>query len=110
MKSKIFISALMIVLFATTSVFGQTKIMQIKTSADCVKSKRKVERKLVKTDGVKTAVLNLETNIVTVSYHENKVKPEELTAVVVKTGYTAEAVKPKTKKKSCCDKKHKKCK
>ncbi len=106
MKTKMFISALMIVLFATTSVFGQAKSMEIKTSADCVKSKRKIERKLAKTDGVKTAVLNLETNIITVSYHEDKVKPEELTAVVEKTGYTAEAVKcDDSKKKRCCDKK-----
>jgi len=102
-----FVSALMIVLFATTSVFGQAKSMEIKTSADCVKSKRKIERKLAKTDGVKTAVLDLETNIITVFYEEGKVKPIELTAIVEKTGYTAEAVKlnSKIKKKSCCDKK-----
>jgi len=107
MKTKMFISALMIVLFATTSVFGQAKSMEIKTSADCVKSKRKIERKLAKTDGVKTAVLDLETNIITVSYQEDKVKPAELTAVVEKIGYTAEAVKPKsqTKKRNCCEKK-----
>ena len=43
MKTKFFISALMIVLFATTSVFGQTETMFVKTDADCVKSKKKVK-------------------------------------------------------------------
>lgn len=98
---------LIIISFAFTGLlFGQTKTVDIKTSAECGSCKKRIEEKLNYTKGVKFAELDMSTKVVTVKYNEDKITEDEIKKVISDTGYSADDVKadPKAVEKlpACC--------
>lgn len=63
---------------------------KFKTSAVCDMCKARIEKSLAYEKGVQSAVLDVPTQIVTVTYKADKTSPEALRAAVQKTGYDAD--------------------
>ena len=64
--------------------------VQFKTSAVCDMCKSRIEKSLAYEKGVQSAVLDVPTQIVTVTYKADKTSPEALRTAVQKTGYDAD--------------------
>jgi copper chaperone CopZ len=83
-------------------VMGQDASIDIKTAFHCPNGKALIEREMVKVDGVKTVVADINTKVVTVTYDAKKVNKEGLVAAIEKIGYTTEFTpENKTIKKAC---------
>ncbi len=96
----------MIMLFAG-SAFAQKEVIKtqnIKVGIDCPMGKATIEKELVKTAGVKTVVVSMETKIATISYVEGKVTKDQLVSSIEKLGYTTEFSKASTPAKGGCSK------
>ena len=82
--------------------------VKIKTSAQCESCQNRIESKLNFTKGVKSAKLDIKTQIVTIVYNPEKTSPEKLREVISKTGYDADEVpadqKAYGKLPKCCKK------
>ena len=63
---------------------------QFKTSAVCGMCKTRLEKSLAYEKGVKSAVLDVPTQMLTVTYRADKTTPVALRAAVQKTGYDAD--------------------
>jgi copper chaperone CopZ len=70
----------------------ETKTIEIKTSAVCEMCKERIERELVFEKGVKQVNVNLQANLITVTYRTDKTSPEKLRAAIAKMGYWADEV------------------
>ena len=98
------VAFILISLFFLANLNGQAQDSKkyakaiIKTSAHCHSCKEKIEKALVFEKGVKDAVLDMKSKIVTVTYKIKQTDPEKLKQALVKAGYTAEIVK-----KTCTD-------
>jgi copper chaperone CopZ len=96
MKNKnirIYVTA--IALFLVTNIFSQTNTVNsvdIQTSAVCGQCKKTIETELGKLPGVKLAVLNLETKIVTVRFNTEKTSEAEIKQAISAIGYAADEV------------------
>ncbi len=92
-------------LFATDGKFDTIKI---KTSSQCDECKETIEEALAFEKGVKTAELDVETKIVTVTYKKGKTSPEKIRKAISKVGYDADDVpadlKAYSKLDACCKK------
>ena len=92
-------------LFATD---GKIDTIKIKTSSQCDECKETIEEALAFEKGVKTADLDVETRIVTVTYKKSKTSPEKIRKAISKVGYDADdvAADPKAYSKldACCKK------
>ena len=62
---------------------------QFKTSAVCDMCKTRLEKSLAYEKGVQSAVLDLPSKVLTVTYRADKNTPEALRSAVQKTGYDA---------------------
>jgi copper chaperone CopZ len=99
-------------LFVATLSFGAMakgeKEVKIKTSAICDMCKERIEKNLTLSKGVKEAILDLETKVVTVKYNDKKTNVNQLKKVITTTGYDADEVmanqKSHDKLPSCCQK------
>ncbi len=99
-------------LFVSMLSFGAMakgeKEVKIKTSAICDMCKERIEKNLTLSKGVKEAVLDLETKIVTVKYNDKKTDVGQLKKVITATGYDADEImanqKSHDKLPSCCQK------
>jgi periplasmic mercuric ion binding protein len=84
------------------------KEVKIKTSAICEMCKERVEKNLTLSKGVKEAILDLETKVVTIKYNDKKTNTDNLKKVILTTGYDADEVlageKNYNKLPSCCKK------
>lgn len=85
---------------------NELKTAEIKTSAVCEMCKERIEKKVLKLNGVIEANLDIDTKILNVKYDESKTSLEEIRTEISKTGYDADDVKrnPKAYKKlpKCC--------
>ena len=66
------------------------------TCAACV---GRIEKALLKLDGVADARVNLATEAATVTYHPERIQLDMMTAAVTKAGYTAT---PEARRRSSC--------
>lgn len=80
------------VLTSQIAVAQSTATIEIKTSAQCEMCKDRIEKAMAYERGVKSAVLNLETKILTIEYKVSKTSPEQLREAVSKIGYDADDV------------------
>ena len=85
--------------FATTTQAqtapGKTSgaaIAQFKTSAVCDMCKARIEKSLAYEKGVQSAVLDVPSQVLTVTYRADKTSPDALRTAVQKTGYDADNV------------------
>jgi len=80
--------------------------VRIKTSGECDMCKNKIEKEVGLMKGVKTATLDLSTQVLTVVYNNNKTTPDKIRTVISGLGYDADTVKAnnRAQKKlpSCC--------
>jgi periplasmic mercuric ion binding protein len=67
-----------------------TATTQFKTSAVCDMCKARIEKSLAYEKGVQSAVLDVPSKVLTVTYKANKTTPEALRTAVQKTGYDAD--------------------
>lgn len=90
--------SLIIILFATFMTLAATaqdklpkfEDIDIKTSAQCDECKMRIEKILVWEPSIKSANLNVETQIVTVIYKPKKVTPDEIRKLITDVGYDAD--------------------
>ncbi|MDF7810541.1 heavy metal-associated domain-containing protein [Hymenobacter sp. YC55] len=68
-----------------------TEQVQLKTSAVCDMCKTRLEKAMAYEKGVQAAVLDVPTQVLTVTYRPDKTSPENLRTAVQKTGYDADA-------------------
>ena len=80
--------------------------VRIKTSGECDMCKNKMEKEVGLMKGVKTATLDLSTQVLTVVYNTNKTNPDKIRTVISNLGYDADNVKAnnRAQKKlpNCC--------
>ncbi len=90
MKTTKTIITILFVLLAGFS-YGQKNIstVEILTNPHCHSCKEKIETELVYTKGIKDAVLNMDTKILTVSFKKNKISKKEILSIIEKLGYKA---------------------
>jgi copper chaperone CopZ len=103
----VFVTLALIMLFAG-SAFAQKKEVikteKIKVGIDCPMGKAAIEKELVKTPGVKTVDVSMDTKIATITYVEGKTNKDELVSSIEKIGYKTEFSKSSTPVKSGCSK------
>lgn len=68
-----------------------TEQVQLKTSAVCDMCKTRLEKAMAYEKGVQAAVLDVPTQMLTVSYRPDKTTPDALRTAVQKTGYDADS-------------------
>ena len=67
-----------------------TTTVQFKTSAVCDMCKTRIEKSMAYEKGVQSAVLDVPTKVLTVTYKADKTTPAALRTAVQKTGYDAD--------------------
>ncbi|MBC6698120.1 heavy-metal-associated domain-containing protein [Hymenobacter puniceus] len=67
-----------------------TEQVKLKTSAVCDMCKTRLEKAMAYEKGVQSAVLDVPTQVLTVSYRPDKTTPTTLRSAVQKTGYDAD--------------------
>ncbi|UPL50105.1 heavy-metal-associated domain-containing protein [Hymenobacter sublimis] len=99
---KLFSSFLLVFAFLLSSVasFAQTakpkakgpatETLQLKTSAVCDMCKARLEKALAYEKGVQAALLDVPSQMLTVTYRPDKTTPAALRAAVQETGYDAD--------------------
>ena len=75
---------------AAPAVAKGTATAQFKTSAVCDMCKARIEKSLAYEKGVQSAVLDVPTKVLTVTYKTDKTTPAALRTAVQKTGYDAD--------------------
>jgi copper chaperone CopZ len=98
------ILTVMMVMLFSASAFAQKEVIKtqkIKVGIDCPMGKATIEKELVKTPGVKTVEVSMETKIATITYVDGKITKDQLVASIEKLGYTTEFSKPGTTAKGC---------
>lgn len=69
------------------------KEAKIKTSAVCGMCKTRIEKALNKTEGVETAILDLDSKYVTVKYNADKTDLDKIRKAISDVGYDADDIK-----------------
>ncbi len=91
-----------------TFAADNTKEVKIKTSAICNMCKLRIERNVVLSKGVKEAVLDVKSKVLTVRFYPGKTHVKEIRETVSKIGYDADEVgavqKAHDKLPKCCRK------
>ncbi len=104
MKKIRFILLTVMVLFISSTYAQNVKNeeIKIKVTFHCANGKALIEKELVKEDGVKTVLADLETKVVTIKYDPTKQNKEKLVAAIEKIGYLTEYSKEGTKINKAC--------
>ncbi len=108
-------SFLVLVLAASFSFAGQgqdkgknTEEIKIKTSSVCNMCKKTIEKSMAYEKGVKSAILDVDSQVLTVAFFPNKTNPDKLRQAVTMTGYDADQVpandRAYNKLEDCCKK------
>lgn len=86
----------------------KVETITIKTSAQCGMCKDRIEKAMAYERGVKEAVLDVDSKVLTITYKTRKTSPEKLRKAVAKVGYDADKVpawkKAYDKLPACCQK------
>jgi copper chaperone CopZ len=97
---------ILLFVFAFVAMAAPPKTLVIQTNAQCGMCKASIEKQLNALDGVKEAVLDLETKQVTVTYKGKKVDEAKLRQAISAAGYQADDVAPnpdaQAKLMACC--------
>tara|TARA_R110002050_G_C8962575_1_gene514666 strand:- start:13617 stop:13961 length:345 start_codon:yes stop_codon:yes gene_type:complete len=102
--------AFIVFTFISLSSFvkGEFVTIKIKTSSQCEMCKETIEKKMAFEKGVKSAVLDVESSVLTVVYNPKKTNPDLIKKAVNMAGYDADEMPadPKSYDKlhSCCKK------
>jgi periplasmic mercuric ion binding protein len=110
MKVNLFIFSLAVCLSLAGCAMAQDEVkeLKIKTSAQCDMCKKRIEKAIGLEKGIKSAVLDVDSKVLTVSYRANKTDPRKIQQAVQNVGYDADALPadPKAYKKlpDCCQK------
>jgi len=104
MKKIKFILLSLMVLFITSinAQTSKTEEIKIKVTFHCANGKALLEKELIKEEGVSSAVADLETKVVTITYDSEKQNKEKLIAAIEKIGYVTEFTKEGTEIKKAC--------
>jgi len=112
-RNIIFSTLLLVALFLAANanllaVDSHNKEIKIKTSAICETCKAKIEKSIIRADGVNKAVLDVKTKILTIDYNTTKTDPTKLKKLINLIGYDADETKADTKAYNnlpkCCKK------
>jgi copper chaperone CopZ len=88
-----FLFSALVLLFAVQFGFAQTgAVVSFETSAHCQSCKNKIETALIGTNGVSSAVLNLDNKVVTINYDNKLTSPQKLQKIIQDLGYTTKLV------------------
>jgi Cu+-exporting ATPase len=88
--AKLVSSFLLAVLLVGTSLAADTTANFKVTGMYCDACQTKIQHALSKTDGVKSATVDLNSGSATVTYDDAKVKPDQIIKVIEKEGYKAQ--------------------
>lgn len=99
--------AVVVMMFATMTVFAANKEVKIKANMHCETCKGKIENGLKKTSGIISSSADLASNIVTIKYDDAKTNPDKIKTAVADLGYKADLYSKDNKecdasKKECC--------
>lgn len=88
------ITVLAVLLATTLSVFagGNEETIEIKTSSVCEMCKETIEGAMAYEKGVKKAILNVKTGVLTVTYNTKKTNPDAIRKAVTMVGYDADDI------------------
>jgi copper chaperone CopZ len=103
---------LLLLVFGFVAMAAPPKTLVIQTNAQCGMCKAAIEKQLTSLEGVKDAVLDLETKQVTVTYKGKKVDEAQIRKAISDVGYQADDVAPnadaQAKLNPCCQPKEEK--
>ena len=91
--TKLLSSLLLALLLVGTSLAADTTAKFKVTGMYCDACQTKIQHALSKTDGVKSATVDLNSGSATITYDDAKVKPDQLIKVIEKEGYKAQPEK-----------------
>ena len=74
------------------AVEGKFVTIEIKTSSQCEMCKETIEKRMAFEKGVKSAVLNVETSVLTIVYNPKKTNPDIIKKAVASVGYDADEI------------------
>jgi copper chaperone CopZ len=80
-------------LFSTMKGTAQVDSVKIITSSLCSTCKEAIEHNLSFEKGVKSAVVDIDTRVLSVTYNSKKTNPEKIRIAVTKIGYDADSLK-----------------
>ena len=93
---------------AVRAATNGTVTAQFKTSAVCDMCKARIEKSLAYEKGVQSAILDVPSKVLTVTYRADKTTPATLRTAVQKTGYDADELTADTRAYNrlpdCCKK------
>ncbi|HBX49593.1 MAG: hypothetical protein A2W98_05975 [Bacteroidetes bacterium GWF2_33_38] len=99
--------ALSFVLLFLSSSFAQDAVkldkVAIKTFFHCANGKALIEKEMLKVDGVKEVIADLETKVVTIKFDVNKQSKESLNKAIETIGYKTELSVEGTEIKKACN-------
>jgi len=108
MRVMITLALLMAVLVGSAQKKGKFNTVEIKTSAVCDMCKDALEYEMALEKGVKSAVLDVESKIMKVTYHRKRTDISTIRERISKTGYDADSLSADTKAyedlPECCKK------
>lgn len=112
MKTRQIISAILLISLASVNVQAQKNSKwqeaTIKISSQCEECKERIEKYLAFERGVKKSEVDLDKDVVVITYHSKKTDLDKLRNSISKIGYDADTVKadPKAYEKlpDCCKK------
>ncbi|RDC62232.1 heavy-metal-associated domain-containing protein [Adhaeribacter pallidiroseus] len=85
-----------------------TEEIKIKTSSVCNMCKKTIEKSMAYEKGVKSAILDVDSQVLTVAFFPNKTNPDKIRQAVTLTGYDADQVpaneRAYNKLEDCCKK------
>ncbi|SVC28203.1 uncharacterized protein METZ01_LOCUS281057 [marine metagenome] len=92
MKNKIIITLLSVL---TINTWAQTETVNIKTSASCIGNccKERIEEEMQFTKGITAVNLNIESQILTVTFKTKKTDIDKIRTAISLIGYNADKVK-----------------
>jgi len=87
------LAVVLVTLFSVNSyAIGKMETIKIKTSSQCDMCKETIEKKMAFEKGVKSAVLDVESSVLTVVYNPKKTNPDLIRKAVAAVGYDADDI------------------
>ena len=85
------LAVVLVTLFSFNSyASGKYETVKIKTSSQCDMCKETIEKQMAFEKGVKSAVLDVESSVLTVTYNPKKTNPDLIRKAVTEAGYDAD--------------------
>ncbi|QNF34279.1 heavy-metal-associated domain-containing protein [Adhaeribacter swui] len=107
-KSILTIVALLGFTFSGQAQDKNPEEIKIKTSSVCNMCKKTIEKSMAYEKGVKSAILDVDSQVLTVAFFPSKTNPDKLRKAVTLTGYDADQVpaneRAYNKLEDCCKK------